>query len=143
MRLLISLLFIFFIIVAFGQKIDSNNKGTPDCILPVNCLTILNDKSIKPFITSGEYLGKLIIQARLDTVTMKLVGHKIIYADLHSKLDQNKKIEVRLDEHSGDIKYLDTILPDLIKHVKYLKFKIVGHDNCIMTTSWKLPITIT
>jgi len=74
---------------------------------------------------------------------MKLLGHKIIYADLHSKLDQSKKIEVRLDEHSGDIKYLDTILPDLIKHLKYLKFERVEHDNCIMTTSWKLPITIT
>lgn len=73
---------------------------------------------------------------------MKLVGHKIIYADLHSKLDTNKQIEVRLDQHFGDTKYLDTILSNLINHLKYLKFKFVGHNGCIMITCWKFPITV-
>jgi len=142
MRLFLFLIFFSIILTVFGQRTNSDSTNRADCTLPVSCLTILNDRPIKPFITSGEYSGKVIIQAQLDTVKMKLVGHKIIYADLLSKLDRNKHIEVRLDERSGDTKYLDTILPDLIKHLKYVKFKKVGHNNCIMTASWKFPITI-
>ena len=142
MRLLLSLIFSSIISNVFGQKTNFESTNKPVCILPSNCLTITNDKPIKPFNKSGKYLGKVIIQAELDTTTMKLVKHKIIYADLHSKLDPTKQIEVRLNEDSGETKYLDTILPELINHLKYLKFKISRLNNCIMTTSWKFPIII-
>ena len=142
MQLLLFFISFLFATATFGQKKTFDNTDSIICTLPVNCVIIVNDNPIKPFISAGYYSGKVIIQAQLDTLTMKLVRHKIIYSDLHSKLDPNKKIEVRLDEQSGDIKYLDTIFPDLIKHLRYLKFKIVGHNDCVMTTAWKFPITI-
>lgn len=73
---------------------------------------------------------------------MRLTGHKLFFADLYSKTDANKRIELRLNHHSGDIEYLDVLLPELIKQLNYLKFKIIGHEDCIMTTAWRFPITI-
>jgi len=142
MQLLLFLISFLFTTATFGQKKTFDNPDSIICTLPLNCVTIINDKPIKPFISAGNYLGKVILQAQLDTLTMKLIRHKIIYADLHSKTDPNKKIEVRLNDRSGDIKYLDKMFPDLIKHLQYLKFKIVEHSNCVMTTSWNFPITI-
>ena len=142
MRLLLFLISFLFTAATFGQKETFDNTDSIVCTLPVYCVTIVNDKPIKPFRSAGNYLGKVIIQAQIDTSTMKLIRHKIIYADLHSKTDPNKKIQVRLNDHSGDIKYFDMMFPDLIKHLQYLKFKIVGHNNCVMTTTWKFPITI-
>lgn len=142
MRLLLFVILFWLTTTTFGQNTTLNNSDSVICTLPVSCLTLANEKSIKSFISDGNYLGKIIIQAQLDTLTMKLVRHKIVYADLHSKIDPNKKIEVKLSDQLGDSKYLNAIFPELIKHLEYLKFKIVAHKDCITTTSWNFPITI-
>lgn len=116
MRLLLLLILFLLTSALFGQGTTFDSMNKPVCTLSVNCVTISDDKPIRPFISAGYYLGKIIIQAQLDTLTMKLIRHKIIYADLHSKFDSNEQIKVRLDEQSGNTKYLDTILPDLINH---------------------------
>jgi hypothetical protein len=128
------------ILDTFGQR--TKIIGTADCISFSDCVTILNDKPIKPFKAPDLYLGRVIIQAKLDTFKMKLTEHKFIFADLYSKVDKMKKIELRPNQQSGDIKYLDKILPDLIKHLRYLKFKIISHKDCNMTTSWNFPIIL-
>jgi hypothetical protein len=142
MRLLLLVTLFGFTTTTFGQNTTLDNSDSVICTLPVSCVTLANEKPIKPFISDGNYLGKVIIQAQLDTLTMKLVRHKIVYADLYSKIDPNKKIEVRLSDQLGDKKYLNNIFPELIKHLEYLKFKIVAHKDCNMTTSWNFPITI-
>ena len=142
MRLFLFLVFCSVISLAFGQKANFSSNKTIVYGIPVNCLTIIPDKPIKTFHTSGEYVGKVAIQAQWDTLTMKLIKHKIIFANLHSKLNPSKQIVIRLNKKSGDTKYLDTILPDLIQHLKYLKFEIAEHGNCVITTIWTFPITV-
>lgn len=142
MRLLLFVILFWFTTTTFGQNTTLANTDSVICTLPVSCVTIVNEKPIKPFISEENYLGKVIIQAQLDTLTMKLVKYKIVYADLYLKADPNKKIEVRLNDQSGDTKYLNNIFPELIKHLEYLKFKIVEHKDCNMTTFWNFPITI-
>ena len=88
MRLFL-LLFSFFIIPdTFGQR-TKNNSDTAIRTLFSDCVTILNGKPIKPFKTYDLYWGRVIIQAKLDTLTMKLTRHKFIFADLYSKFDKN------------------------------------------------------
>ena len=142
MRLFQLFLFAFLVTDAFGQQTKSNVGSTPACVLPLSCVTIVGNQPIKPFKTSGRYIGHVIIVATLDSFSMQLINHKLVFADLYLKTDTTKRIEMRLGNQSGNIKYLDTLLPNLVNHLKYVKFRLNKQKGCIMTTAWNFPITV-
>ena len=142
MRLFHLLLFTFIVTHVLGQQTKSNIGSTPVCVLPLSCMTIVGNQPIKPFKTSGSYVGHVIVVATLDTFTMQLIKHKLVFADLHLKTDATKRIEMRLDNQSGDVKYLDTLLPDLVSHLKYVKFSLDKRKGCVMTTALNFLITV-
>jgi hypothetical protein len=142
MQNLLLVAFILNISISFGQKAKPDKLDNIVCILPVECITILNNKPPKPFKATSLYSGRVIIQAKLDTLTMTLTEHKFIFANLYSKTEPDKKIRLSPGEQFGGIKYLKMILPDLIKYLRYLKFKMVNRSGCLMSTRWDFPVTI-
>ena len=142
MRLDILLTLSLCVSTSFGQKPDvDKNDNSIYPHLP-NCVNIINDKPIKAFLTNDIYIGKVVIEARLDTATMTLKEHKFVFVNLHSIANPGKKIQLRQNNQNVDIKYLDSLLPELVGHLKYLKFKITLTEDCILSTYLKFPITI-
>jgi len=142
MRLNSLLTLSLYVTTSFGQNPAINNNDDTVCTISANCLTIIKDKQIKPFITNGNYIGKVVIQARLDTMTMMLKEHKFVFVDLHSRVNPGKKIQTGPNNQVADIQYLDSLLPKLVTHLKYLKFNMVLTKECIISTYKKFPITI-
>ena len=132
---------LFFLVVTFLDLSVAYCQSRPDCVLPLNCVTLLNDGSIKSLKSKTQFVGKIIVQASLDTTSLTLTNLKIIYGDLYSKKNPEYKIQYRYSDMKGNSLYFDNFLPEIKKHLTYLKFKIVG-QNCIMPTDWKFPITL-
>ena len=114
----------------------------PDCVLPLNCVSLLNDGPIRSLKSNSQFVGKIVVQASLDTTNLCVTNIKIIYGDLYSRNNPEDKFPFRYSEVQTDSTYIDNLLPVIEKHLSYLKFKIERQNGCIMNTNWKFPITL-
>lgn len=144
MRLLYFVAFFIAFSSSFGQSKKSSTKGTVVCELPpiVNrCITINDGKPLFLNYTDNSYKGFVFVEGILDTSTLVFTGKKIIAARLYSKIDSTKKLELGFgDRPKSDQSYLITILPDLNKTLKKLKFSFARHADCKTYTLYRFRV---
>jgi len=124
---------------AYAQEIDSNSTIIDPIETP--CYTLLPDKPIKIFKDSSDYIGKVIFEAKIDTINNTLTDYKIVFAKLTKRNNPKDSIEIRLDSKVGNYRYFKILKPRLIKHLDYIKIIKTNNENCV-NNGYYIPITI-
>ncbi len=87
-------------------------------------------------------MGRVVVQAQIDSTQLGLINHKIIFAKLTSKVNPNDSIEVRMDKKVGNYQKLEDMIPAIVKHVGYIKVRKVGSNDCTLYMKVDIPLKI-
>jgi hypothetical protein len=139
MRIFVLTYLLMFSFGIYAQEIDTSSMIIDPIEIP--CYKLSPDKPIKIFKDSSDYIGKVILETRIDTNNNYLTSYKIIFAKLINRNNPKDSIEVRLDFKTGNYQYLEKLKPKFIKHLNYIKVTKTNTENCVKNRFY-IPITI-
>jgi hypothetical protein len=111
---------------------------------PINneCFRLASNEKIKPLILEGVYYGKIMIEAECDTINGILKNYKLVFAKLHSKIDPNDSIEIRLDVKIGNYRFIEEQKANIIEHISGLRVKRNPVVKCVSVPRFTFPVKI-
>jgi hypothetical protein len=123
------------IINAVGQETDKII-----CPASPNFYILEPSSRIPPLRQEGEYFGKVFVEAEIDTSTLRLINHRLIFAKLRSKIDSSDTLEIRLEKITGNELIIDELWTEIIDHISYLNIKKICEGDVV--PKYVLPIEI-
>lgn len=141
---------LFFIILsqfAFPQEIvklisDQINDQTRYTYV-MSCWGLSPDSTIRPLKLNSGYVGRVVLLAYADTSTLKLNKFEFVFVKLKSKGDPRDSVEIRLSKKAGNYQFFESVKPQIIEHLQYLRIKRTGNKGCDNNgTLWKIPLKI-
>lgn len=130
---------ILLIILNFNAFCQENEEIIDPISTP--CFHLINENKIEPIILNGNYFGKIIIGASCDTVRLKLIDFKIIFAKLYSSVDSRDSIEIRLENKQGNYKFLDDNMAEILENIAQIEIEKADAD-CDYIPNFNIPIEI-
>lgn len=121
------------------DSISENSPITDKFSSP--CYTLVQKGRIDTFYYNSDYKGKVLFEAKCDTVNMCLTDYKLVFAKLRSDKNPIDSIEVRLNNRYGNCALIDSLIPGLIKHISYLNIEKTNFRNC-ESYLYRIPIYI-
>jgi hypothetical protein len=111
------------------------------CPVTPNCYILEPSSKIPSLKSDGEYFGKIYVETQIDTITLKLINHKIVFAKLRSTIDLSDTLEIRLNKLTGNKSIIDGLRTDIINHISYLTIKKVCEGDGLIP-KYILPVEI-
>jgi len=65
-----------------------------------------------------------------------------MFAKLRSRTKPLDTIEVRMQNHVGNYKYIKDLTPMLIEHLSYIKLRKTNYENCTTTSGFYIGLRI-
>jgi hypothetical protein len=110
--------------------------------IEIDCYQIYPDTPIKPYKNNTEYTGRVTFEAKIDTTKLILIDYKIMFAKLRSRINPLDTIEIRMNDHVGNYKYLKNLAPKLIEHLSYLKLIKINQTDCASIGYYYITVMI-
>ena len=127
---LLILVFAFSIQIFAQEKSKHHSIELIDSIL-ISCWTLDPDSSIRPAKLNSQYVGRVIVQAEGDSVSLRLKIIKFVFAKLKSRVNINDTFELRINHKFGNYQAFDSLKPKIIEHLQYLRIRPTDYKNCI------------
>lgn len=131
-RLFIIFLIIIFQIILLNISLycQENENFITENGLP-DCYKLKSDQTLDPLELKGKYKGKVLLNAKCDTINETLIDFIISYAKLESIENTNDSIEIRLESKIGNFKFIEENEDKIIKHASSLKIEKTSFNNCL------------
>jgi len=97
-----------------------------------HCYRIKDADSLKLRIKLKDYQGRIIVNAKYDTVLNNLAKREIVFVKLRSNNNPNDSIEIRLDQKWGKSKIVEKKEKKILSLLDSITVEKTGYDGCIM-----------
>lgn len=130
-------------VASIKESVDSTKEDINPIIDPIEirCYDLYPDK-VKDYCQNTEYIGRVTFETKLDTTKLILKDFKIMFAKLRSRTNPLDTIEIRMQNHVGNYKYIEDLTPKLIEHLSYIKLRKTNYENCTTTCGFYIGLKI-